>query len=267
MRRLTRSLAALLCAALAGSASALEPVRIAIVLDDLGNDIASGQKALSLPGAITYGFLPFTPHGSRLAERAIALDREVILHLPMEPHGQASPGAGVLGADMSREELQQQLRRNLDALPGIVGVNNHMGSRLTGAAEPMGWVMEILAERGLYFLDSRTTSDTVAEAVARARGLTTGRRHVFLDNERDEAAIRARFEELLRHAGRIGHAVAIAHPYPETLSVLQSLLSEREPHWQLVPLSEVLQAAEEERLWHASWFPSPTESRSSKRSP
>jgi len=261
-------LAATLLLLWACGASAAQQPMVAIVLDDMGNDLQRGISALDLPGPVTYAFLPFTPHAQRLARSAASRGREVMLHLPMQPLDGAAAGPGGLSAEMDRAALQEQVRRDLEAVPGVVGVNNHMGSAMTGDGDRMGWLMEVLAERGLFFLDSRTHTDTVAETVAREQGLPSGRRHVFLDNERDEAAIRASFERLLRQASRTGRAVAIAHPYPETLAVLQSELSLREQRgWQLVPVSQILATTPEESSWPVSWSPSPTAAKSSKQSP
>jgi hypothetical protein len=135
-------------------------------------------------------------------------------------------GPGSLGVQMGADEFVRTLTENLDAIPNIVGVNNHMGSLLTSRRDAMGVVMRELADRGsLFFVDSRTSAATVAEDTARLFGIPSTRRDVFLDNQRDTAAINAQFDLLLAKSRQQGYAVAIGHPYAETLQILEKRLS------------------------------------------
>lgn len=222
---------------------------IAIVLDDLGNNLALGREALALPGKLTYAFLPQTPYAARLSRQAHATARESIVHLPMQSLNHSALGAGGLTLDMDEAELQHTLMQDLASVPFVVGASNHMGSGLTRDMEIMSQLMTMLAERGeLYFLDSRTHESTVAEQAARQAGVPTSRRDVFLDNQRDEAYISDQLNLLLARARRQGTAVAIGHPYPETLAVLARRLPELNGLGvELVPLSRLIERQRAEK--------------------
>lgn len=198
--------------------------RLVLVIDDVGDNLALGQRAVDLPGAVTIAVLPHTPHARALASRAAERGKTVMLHAPMSNHARRRTGPGTLHPQMERHAFLQVLRRNLAAVPHVRGVNNHMGSELTELPLPMAWLMRELRQRELFFLDSRTTRFTTAERQAHLQGTPHLRRHVFLDNRRTPEAIAAQFELWLAQAKREGLAVAIGHPYPETLAVLEQRL-------------------------------------------
>lgn len=228
----------------AGAAQSQPPVPvIAIVLDDLGNNLALGRRALALPGNLTYAFLPQTPHAARLSRQAHATARESIVHLPMQSLNHSVLGPGGLTQDMDEAELKQVLLQNLRSVPFAVGANNHMGSGLTRDLRIMSQLMSLLAERGdLFFLDSRTHELTVAQQAAQQAGVPATRRDVFLDNSRDETYINQQLNLLLAKAQQHGSAVAIGHPYAETLAVLAQRLPELEGLGvELIPLSQLIQ--------------------------
>ncbi len=216
---------------------------IAIIIDDLGEQWQAGKRTLELPGDITLAILPFSTHGRRLAEIALQQSREVMLHAPMEPLSHPAWRDG-LTRSMPEAELRRELRRMLDALPQIRGVNNHMGSALTQEREAMNWVMAELAPRGLYFIDSRTTPGSQALGAAQRHALPSARRDIFLDNVRTQEAIEQQFQALLRLARARGQAIAIGHPYPETLSFLEKALVDLKGV-RLVPVSHLLSAPSE----------------------
>jgi polysaccharide deacetylase 2 family uncharacterized protein YibQ len=199
---------------------------IALIIDDLGNQLAVDTRVARLPGAVTCAILPYTPHARRMAELAHRLDKEVMLHLPMQPIEAGRLDDGGLTAAMSREEFVAAVRRGLSSLPYVSGVNNHMGSLLTQSPARMQWLMEELRRHaGLYFVDSYTTFRSIAYRVAADEGVPTARRDVFLDAERGADFIRAQFERLIARARRNGTAVAIAHPYAGTLDFLERELA------------------------------------------
>jgi polysaccharide deacetylase 2 family uncharacterized protein YibQ len=205
-------------------ADSAQPV-ISIIIDDLGIDRTLGERALQLPGAVTFAFLPHSPHGQDLAMLAHEIDREGMLHLPMQAIDNRKVDTGALMQGQSRAEFLATLRNDLQQLPHIRGVNNHMGSLLTQLPEQMEWLMEELARhKDLFFIDSRTTPDTVAYRYAKYEGLPSLKRNVFLDNDTDIAAINRQFIRLLAIARLRGSAVAIGHPYPETLTYLENML-------------------------------------------
>ncbi len=194
--------------------------RIAIVIDDLGNQWYSGLRALHLPGPVTLAILPDSHWGRQLAERASNQEREVILHVPMEPDDATDWGGG-LTITMDEDEFRLTLERMLRAFPQVRGINNHMGSRLTRNRTRMDWMVGVLAERTLYFVDSRTTPDTEGFIAALAGRIPTMERDIFLDHDRTEMAIEAQWRALIDIAVQDGYALAIGHPYPETLNVLE----------------------------------------------
>jgi polysaccharide deacetylase 2 family uncharacterized protein YibQ len=213
---------------------------IAIIIDDLGNQWQYSQRALALHKDITLAILPFSPFGERLAQLAEYHGREVILHAPMEPLAHPAWRDG-LRRGMSEQELRHSLANMLDNLPTVRGVNNHMGSALTQERTPMDWVMRELAQRDLYFIDSRTSPGSQALASARQHAIPSARRDVFLDNVRSPDAILAQFNTLVRLAHKRGQAIAIGHPYPETLAVLEQTLPQLgERGVRLVPASHLL---------------------------
>ena len=235
---------------------------IALIIDDLGNQRAEGERSVHLPGAVTYAILPQTPHGAWLAELAHRNAKEVMLHLPMQAVHDHPLGPGGVTLDMSEARFKQTLRENLASIPHVQGVNNHMGSLLTRHPGHMEWLMQVLAEETpMYFVDSRTTAETVAMRVALERRVPTIDRDVFLDTERgDPEYVAQQFEQLLEVARRRGVAVGIGHPYPDTLAVLEDKLADlmQSSEIELVPISKLLQIKEGRQAWQASLSPSPT---------
>ena len=195
--------------------------RLAIIIDDIGYNGPLGRRAVDLDGAFTLAVLPFTPHTLELAQRAHKQGKEIILHAPMSNTRHMPLGKGGLDSSMDYDEFMDILRANLADVPHLAGVNNHMGSQLTQEPEPMGWVMDELVRRGLYFVDSRTSAASQAFAVALAYGVPALKRDVFLDNIRTREHISEQLLKAVQLAKRRGSAVAIGHPYPQTLNVLE----------------------------------------------
>ena len=182
------------------AASAESTPTLVIIIDDIGNHLATGVRAVELPGKLNLAILPHTPGSAELARRAVAAGKEVLLHAPMSNQQHRALGPGALTADMSQQQLRAALVADLDSTPHVRGVSNHMGSQLTGMRAPMEWLMEELAARNLYFLDSRTSNQTLAAVVASEYGIPNISRQVFLDNEIDTVAIHERFLQLLDRA-------------------------------------------------------------------
>lgn len=214
--------------------------RVAIIIDDLGNNIRLAEEALGLPGDITYAVLPFTPYGSRVANEAYQNGRDVILHTPMANHSGAPLGEGGLTLNMDHEEFKRTFNSALDSIPHVIGINNHMGSLLTQHSEPMLWVMEELRRRNLFFVDSLTSPISVARKTAIHTGVPSLSRDIFLDHDQNEEAIDKAFRKMIRIARLQGFAIAIGHPYENTLSYLHNnmgLLEENNIH--LTPISKM----------------------------
>lgn len=213
-----------LCAAAATPPAAAAPL-VAIIIDDVGDNLHQGLRVARLPAPVAAAFLPHTTYARRLAHVTHRRGKEVMLHLPMEAGDGAAAGPGSLTLGMDADEIERVLARNLASLPHVVGINNHMGSVLTSEPVSMGWLMQAIKRRGgLFFVDSRTTVATVAEQSAAEHGIPNLRRNVFLDNEPAPAAIAAQFERLLALARRDGHALAIGHPHAATLDFLERRL-------------------------------------------
>ncbi|MFQ5970695.1 MAG: divergent polysaccharide deacetylase family protein [Alphaproteobacteria bacterium] len=220
---------------------------IAVVFDDLGLDRDRSARAVALPPPLTTSFLAYAEELELQAAAARAAGHELMLHLPMEPHSpEEDPGPGALQTDLGEDELRQRVKRALDRFSGYVGVNNHMGSRFTEDRAGMSVVMEELRERGLFFLDSRTTPDTVGTEVARRVGVPVVERTVFLDHDPSREAIREALVELEHLARDAGFAIAIGHPHDTTIEVLAEWLPQVESRGlALVPLSTIVARADD----------------------
>lgn len=217
--------------------------KIAIVIDDLGHH-RSQQRFTQLPGALTLAILPQTPYATVLAQQAEQHGKEVIIHMPMEASAITSQEPSMLWANTPRDVLIELLSQAFTQLPQAVGMNNHMGSHLTTLREPMVWIMVELAQRNMYFLDSRTSAGTQAEVIARKHGVPAARRHVFLDNTPQYEHIAERWQTLILHAQQHGEAIAIAHPHPATYDFLETQLPQLDEYGvQLVFVSELVSAA------------------------
>lgn len=215
--------------------------RIAIVIDDAGNRPADvdGFAELGLP--LTIAVLPQLPGTADAARRALDAGMEVILHLPLEAASGQWPGPGTIFTSYSDTEIQSLVRANLESVPGAVGVNSHMGSLATADSRVMAAVSAEIARHGLYFLDSRTTAETVAAMEARRTGIPTLERSAFLDNSPDPGLIRdALLQAVSASPGRdlilIGHAGT--HTLPDVLA--RELPDLQARGWEIVPLSALV---------------------------
>jgi polysaccharide deacetylase 2 family uncharacterized protein YibQ len=197
--------------------------QIAIIIDDIGYR-QSDAAALTLPGKITYAILPHTPFGKTLAQQAFKDNRDVILHIPMEAENGKKLGPGALTSAMSEQAIRQELSRAFEEIPFALGINNHMGSKLTKLYKPMVWTMRFLKERNLIFIDSVTTGRTKAERIAYKLGVPTTHRQFFLDNELNSEYIDRQFMLLIEYAQQHKSVVAIAHPHPESITALNRLI-------------------------------------------
>ncbi len=218
--------------------------RIAIVIDDLGGENKISQELLRWDLPITFSILPFAPFSKKLAREAHRKGKEVILHLPMEPHGypQVRPGEGVLLEEMDEASFLHQLSKDIEAVPYIKGVSNHMGSRLMEDPEKMKIVFSELKRRGLFFLDSRTTPQTIGFQVAQSVGLKVLERNIFIDNSLTEEDIKRQLEELIQFSISKGKAIGIGHPHPSTIKFLKEIIPKmKEQGIELVPLSGVME--------------------------
>ena len=218
---------------------------ITIVIDDIGYRKQQDLLALALPGPVAYAIMPHAPHASQMALLADERGKEVLLHQPMEAvetEKNRYLGPGALTVNMTRDEFLQTLSANMDNLPNFIGVNNHMGSLLTGYPDQMQWLMESIKAHGQFYLDSLTSRKSVAGKIAKENGVVYLTRDVFLDNEKNSAYIRAQFFELIKIAKQNGSAIAIGHPYRSTIALLSGELFNLEEYGvQLVGIKSLLQ--------------------------
>lgn len=203
--------------------------KLAIILDDLGNDREAAEVVFALHYPLTISVLPFHVHSTEIAEEAQRRGLEVMLHLPMRAVANETPEARQLETGMSGEDVTRALDGMLESVPTASGVNNHEGSLATTDAKLMGELMPLLKQRDLFFVDSRTTAATVAFETAEHAGVRSGFRSVpFLDDVQDTAAIRTQLELAMRGAKEKGAAIAIGHPHAETLRALKEVLPRAE---------------------------------------
>lgn len=217
---------------------------VAIVIDDLGQDVRQAQEILSLRGKITLAIMPGLAQSKKIADLAKQNSREVLLHLPMEYRGKnGKPAPGMLRSDMTPMEFLNTISNDVASVPGAVGINNHEGSALTENKEAMKFLMAELKARNLLFLDSFTSPQSVAYATAKEFGLKAARRDVFLDNEGNNPVyIRKQLEELADVARKHGKAIGIGHPHPATISELKKWIAEAPSQGiEIVPVSRLMQ--------------------------
>ena len=209
---------------------AVTGARLAIIIDDLGADVASADTIFSsLHYPLTLSILPNHAHSADIAEQARRRGYEVMLHLPMQSIRNEHPEAQELREGMSSAEVSRSLAEMLQSVPHAAGVNNHQGSRVTSDARMMDELMPQLRQRNLFFIDSRTSGATVAYKAAQAAHVRSSFRNVpFLDDVREVAAIRKQFALAVHDAKKEGQGIAIGHPHPETLSALAELLPQLE---------------------------------------
>lgn len=243
---------------------------VSIIIDDLGDKLWEGENSIALPGALTYSILPRTTYSQDLAIRARRSDKEVMLHQPMEAIGGNPLGPGGITHDMDAEDVATTLRHNLQSVPYARGVNNHMGSLLTQQPNNMGWFMDALqqaTDQPLYFIDSRTTTSSVAASIAYTHAIPSAQRNIFLDHYQDPVKIGQQFQQLIQQAQVYGSAIAIGHTYPVTTATLAILLPQLEREGiTLVPVSELIQLRNQRSptVWQASLSPLQPELKSSK---
>ena len=265
----------LFCAGIfSGAPVAADPLQpqpvISIVIDDMGKRLPNGRRVLALPGPVACAFLPHARYTDVLARRAHATGKEVLLHLPMDSVDARPLDAGAVTLDMTQRQFTATVLDDLASVPHAIGINNHMGSLLTRHPGHMLWLMRVMQQQApLLFVDSRTTVETVAQRVALENGVPSVERNVFLDNEADAGAIGYQFERLLKLARKHGGALAIGHPYPQTLALLEQqlpLLKQR--GIRLVTVSELIEIQQQgEHTWQASLSPSHRDARNWKQLP
>ncbi|MDH5710174.1 MAG: divergent polysaccharide deacetylase family protein [Gammaproteobacteria bacterium] len=224
--------------------SATEAAKLAsIIIDDIGNSYEYGQAVINLPAPITLSILPKTEFAAQLATQAYNASKEVMLHLPLQSIEHHKPTPGTLKLHMTRQQFSQQVKDNIASVPYIRGINNHMGSLLSQHPGHMDWLMaEVAKHNNMFFVDSLTSSKSVITEMATAHQVPNLVRDVFLDPDFEPDTIHKQFDQFIDLVNKNGHAIAIAHPHPSTLSFLKDNLSRlAENGIELVPVSKLLE--------------------------
>lgn len=217
------------------------PPLVALVVDDGGYGGEATKKILGMQAPLTLAVLPFAPYSVRTAQQAAAKGFEVILHMPMEALDEAHTYPGSITTDMSQQQVAAVLKTALDDVPGAAGVNNHTGSLYTADSGAMDRFSRALAPTQLFFLDSGTTSGTVAFERAAQAGLAARRQDMFLDNRPERDYILGQADKLAAVARERGAAVGICHFRPATAEALPAVVGRIEAAGAvIVPLSRVM---------------------------
>ncbi|MCP4788656.1 MAG: divergent polysaccharide deacetylase family protein [Gammaproteobacteria bacterium] len=195
-----------------------------VIIDDIGDNLNKGLAAVHLPGPVTLAIMPHTPFGPRLASAGHQLNKEIMLHAPMENHAGKRLGPGGLTSDMDEATFKQTLQLGIASIPHVQGINNHMGSALTEMTQPMLWTMQVVADQGLFFIDSRTSANSQALSLAKQQQVASQSRDVFLDNDLAPEALQKQFNQALKIARRHGSVILIGHTYPASIEFLSENL-------------------------------------------
>jgi len=216
--------------------------KIAIIIDDLGYDREIVEKFLGLNAVFTFSILPYSPFQKSIARSVHSKGFDVMLHLPMEPneYPMVNPGPGALLTSMSPDQLINQLDKDLDSVPFIQGVNNHMGSKMTTVSIQLYQIFSVLKKRKLFFIDSRTTTETLCKPSAQLLQVPFAQKDVFLDHIQKPDFIRKQIHRLIHIANSHGKAIGIAHPHDVTYDVLREVLPELKKKAILVHASDLV---------------------------
>jgi len=219
--------------------------QVAIIIDDIGRDLKPLRELMEIKSDITFSVLPFLPHSREAVEMLHHGGKEILLHLPMEPlsYPDDKPGEGALFTDMNEKELLHQLDKNIEVIPYIAGVNNHMGSKFMMDKRKLQLVFSHLKRKGLFFIDSRTAANSEAIAAAKAVGLPMAERKIFIDNNRDYNEIYKNLMSATNYNNGASPLIIIGHPYPETIRALKDATKElRRKGILIVPVSQIMKA-------------------------
>ena len=217
--------------------------KVAIIIDDMGYQKEMADRIMNLNFPVTVSVLPFLPYSRYVAQLAKEKGMTVLLHLPMEPHNSnVDPGKGAIFSTMSEQEIRAKFLANWQDVPYVSGVSNHMGSKITENRDIMKIILSEIKEKNLYFIDSMTSPDSVGYQLSREMGIKTAQRTVFLDNEQDIDYIGNQITVLKEFALKYGSAIAIGHPYCNTIDMLmEAYLTFPAEGIEIVKLEELLE--------------------------
>lgn len=217
--------------------------KVAIIIDDMGMARQHTREIIDLPKPMTLAFLPYAKDLSEFTVPAKAKGHELIIHVPMEPmNSDLDLGPAGLTTKLDKAEFLRRLEEDIfTSFDGYVGINNHMGSMLTQDERAMNWLMPVLREKGLLFVDSKTIHSSIAADTARKYGVDYAERDVFLDHNEDLQSVLNSLKALEKVARKNGSAIAIGHPKPNTIKALEMWMpTMQERGLVLVPASDLV---------------------------
>lgn len=224
-------------------------VKVILVIDDLGIVKGTTKAMIDMDTPLTLSFLPYADDVAEQVNDAYAKGHDILVHIPMEPKGNADPGPHALLSSENAKEQLEDIDYNLNQFSNYIGINNHMGSRFSEDAEAVDRFLNIIKDAGLLVLDSKTTSKSLIEDIAVVKGIPVANRDVFLDNVRDEDYIMGQLAELEKVAKQNGTAIAIGHPYKETVLALKKWIPTLdEKGITVVPISQTVKENHAKRL-------------------
>lgn len=217
--------------------------KLAFVIDDLGYEWPEFDRMMTIPRPMTFAVIPHLPHSTQQAKTAWSKGYDLILHQPMEPSTKNNPGEGAIYTSMSEDQIVKILSDNLASLPqGVIGSNNHMGSKATADPRVMEVVLRFFRDRGLFFIDSHTAPNTVVAEVARDVGESFGENRIFLDNVDELEPIKEQIRKAAKIALRDGYAITIGHVRKYTAKAILAMIDEIEAMGiEIVPAKELLE--------------------------
>nr|WP_207761638.1 divergent polysaccharide deacetylase family protein [Caviibacterium pharyngocola] len=219
--------------------SAAQPARLAIVIDDIGYHPKEDAAILAIPKEISVAIIPSAPYAKQRNQQAKQQNRDILIHLPMQPLSQQKIEEGGIRLGMSQEEVAQRVKNSKAIVSHAIGMNNHMGSAATADSDLMLKLMNVLREQHLFFLDSRTIGRSVAGKIAKQQGVNSLDRHIFLDDSDEFADVQRQFQLSLQYARKHGTAIVIGHPRKNTVAVLQAGLKNLPQDIQLVGMGSL----------------------------
>jgi uncharacterized protein len=217
--------------------------QVAIIIDDIGQDMKPVRELLRIDADITFAILPLLAHSREASEVLYKANREILLHLPMEPlsYPKEKPGSGALFTEMNQDEIIFQMGKDLASVPHISGVNNHMGSKFMADEEKLLYVFKQLKKHDLFFIDSRTTPSSKTMSAAGKTHLMVASRKVFLDHDRDYSKIYQILMDVAATPAGNMPLIVIGHPYPETIRALRDAQKVfQEKGISIIPVSKLM---------------------------
>lgn len=234
------------------------PAKLAIVIDDFGYRKHNEEQILRMSSAISVAVLPNAPLSREMAQKAYQSGHEILIHMPMAPLSKQPLERDTLRPTMSKEEIRKIIAQAIHNVPHAKGMNNHMGSAMTSDLAAMKLVMQTLSHYQLYFLDSMTIGSSKSTQAAEGTSVQVVKRKVFLDDDQSENAVRQQFNIAVKMAQKNGSAIAIGHPHPSTIKVLQQMLPQLPTDVILVPVSALLPSAPHYSYPHTDEAQKPT---------